>query len=129
MSEARKGGTMYTYKRAAEALVAMRKEMDIGNLFQTDAYGLARSFADTIGWWESQADKDQAIKDRASLILMDKDEELLDLRLALRITEQETGDLKEERDQLVDENLELMRRNAANELTLSAIESVLGIGR
>lgn len=56
---------MYSYKKATEVLVAVEKEMMLGNLFQTDALSIAKRLADTIGQWE--AFDDQAVKTMARM--------------------------------------------------------------
>ena len=113
---------MYTHERAAEALVAMKKEIDIGNLFRTDAYGLAESFADTIRQHE-----DSMVN--LSSKFLDLDDEVLDQSLVIEIQKQEIRNLKEERDQLLDDNVSLADENASLRHVVGAIESVLEISR
>ena len=108
---------MYSYERAVNAIynTTTKEEMAM----------LLINLADTIGWWESderhriknRADKDKAHRDE----LRDKDEELEWLRLSCRTKDMEILELKEERDQLLDENVALSRRCAI----ISAIEEIL----
>lgn len=134
---------MHTHKQAAEKVEYFkgpaRDDVAVSGdylYYAEDAIELASQLADTIGWWESQDEryrehrkrKDDRIVELA-LQVADLKDELADYRLSCRLYEQEQGDLKEERDQLVDENIELMRALDNAHGIIGAINQIAGVSR
>lgn len=122
---------MLSHKHAAETQIILKgwENFDALNEF-------IQRLVDTIGWWESQDKRDYRIRQSKNSKIAELTEEMAGhmdetatLTLGVDILRRENLELKEERDQLVDENVELMTQLDSAHRTIGAINQVLGISR
>lgn len=115
---------MLSYKKASEEQVRLKYLKDMVVL-----RGFIQQLVDTIGWWESDAERQREMRKEATKWHLELKEDYANARLQRQVYKQEAFDLKEERDQLLDENLELMRALDRAHGIIGAINRIAGVSR